>query len=252
MNTNSKVIAVVLAVGVLLALWYALDSNSPMVSAQGEASLKVQPDEVSVYVTIESHNTTAEAAQTTVSSASKAVVSALRNAGVPNSSIQLQQYSIYPDYSWDSVTGRQTQKGYVATQSIIVKTSDFMKVAGMVDDVVAAGGLVSSIQFELSQAKQNEYKTQALGDAGKDAQTKAAATAAGLGKSLGRLVSVQTTDFNYPGPIMYYAKDSMTTSVGGMATAEDNAGAIRAAANIAPQDIDVTATLQVQYKVGFF
>ena len=251
-NMNNKIVYTLIVIGVLIVGWYIFDSNAPSVSAQGQAMIKAKPDQVSVYVYIETHNKTAQAAQDTNSQVREAVVDAIKAAGVSNGSIQFQQYSIYPEYDWSS--GRQTQKGYVASQSLVINSSDFGKVPSVVDSIIAAGGLVSSIQFELSQAKQNEYKSQALEAAGKDAQTKATATAAGLGKKLGRLVAVQTSDFNYPGPIMYYAKTMMADASGssgyGSASAQDISAVREAANNISPQDIEVSATLQVQYKLS--
>ena len=244
---NSKILYTILVLGVLVVGWYILDSNSPIVSAQGSASMKVQPDQASVYVSIEAHNTTAQAAQTTNNLIRDSVVAALLKSGVPNSSIQFQQYSIYPEYNWDN--GRQTQKGFVATQTLVVNSSDFSTIPGMVDSIVASGGLVSSIQFELSQQKQNYYKAQALESAGKDAETKASATAGGLGKSIGRLVSVQTQDFNYPGPILYYAR---ADSASGVTNSAEIASVKQAASNISPQDIEVSANIQVEYKLNWF
>ena len=253
-NMNNKIIYTIIVLGVLIAGWYILDSNSPIVSAQGQSTIKAHPDEVSVYVSIETHNKTAQAAQDTNSQLREEVISALTKAGVPNDSIQFQQYSIYPEYDWSN--NQQKQIGYVASQYLIINSSNFSTVPGIVDDIISAGGLVSSIQFELSDAQQNIYKSQALEAAGKDAQSKAAATASGLGKKLGRLVSVQTSDYNYPGPIMYYAKaatvDASGTSSSVVATPQDIVAVREAASNISPQDIEVTATLQVEYKVSWF
>ena len=124
---------------------------------------------------------------------------------------------------------------------MIIKTNSFDKVAGVVDAGVNAGAIVSGINFELSQAKQNEYKAQALQDASADGKKKAEATAAGLGKSIGRLVSISSQQFNYV-PYPLYAG----------ATMEDNVRAKSAAVNIVPSDLDITASVQVVYKIGWF
>jgi uncharacterized protein YggE len=85
-----------------------------------------------------------------------------------------------------------------------------------------------------------------LTDAGADAKIKAEATAAGLGKKIGRLISVQSQEFNYPGPLYAYEK-AMDSSVGAA-----NAEAQRVSSSLSPSDIEVSATLTVQYKLSKF
>jgi len=240
-------IAALLLVGVVLAAWYIIDANSPIVSASGTSTVKAAPDEASVYLFVETRNKTAEDTQSSNEAITASLISALKQLGIADKDIQLQQYSINPNIDWS--TGRQVQNGFIASRYIIVKTKDFTQVSGIVDKAVTAGSLVSNIQFELSDAKQAEYKAQALEQAGQDARMKADATASGLGKSVGRLVSVQNQEYNYPGPIMYYDKSAMATS-GGSSGTFDNSEAIRAASNLAPQDIEISATLQVQYKLS--
>ena len=97
----------------------------------------------------------------------------------------------------------------------------------------------SGINFELSPQKQSEYKTQALEQASADAKSKASATAAGLGKKLGRLVSVESQDFNY-GPVVYYAKAESSSGA---------ADAREAALQINPTDLNVYANVGVTYTI---
>ena len=59
-------------------------------------------------------------------------------------------------------------------QKTQVVNQAFSEVAKIVDSVVVQGALINTIQFELSQDKQNEYKSQVLSEASADAKTKAA------------------------------------------------------------------------------
>ena len=64
-------------------------------------------------------------------------------------------------------------------------------------------------------------------------------------KNLGRLVSIQSEEFNYgPYPVFSYAEGSSG------AIAKDEAR--QAALNLAPQDIEVTANVRVSYKLSSF
>lgn len=241
MNRNYIIAAVV--IGIILVAVYMVDASSAVVSAQGTSVMKVQPDTASVYVSIEKRGNTAKEVQESHSEIRDSVLQALADLGIKEDDIQLINYAVYQEYDWSN--GKQTPKGFVASQQIVVKTTDFAEVASIVDSVVVEGALINTIQFELSQEKQNEFKTQVLSQAGEDARTKAEATAAGLGKKIGRLVAVQTQDFYYPGPMLYYEK-SMASDAGGISAVQE------ASRNITPGDIDVTANIVVQYKLSRF
>jgi hypothetical protein len=238
---DNKILVAILVIGVLAVGGYLYYNTGAVVSAQGSSSIKVQPDEVSVYLSIETRNLTAQGAKDMNSEISDNVLTELVKLGLERKDIQFSSYNIYPEYDWSS--GQQKQKGYIASQQIVVKTSDFDKVGGIVDGAVNAGALVNSIYFELSDAKQSEYKKMALANASQDAKAKAEATAVGLGKSLGRLVSVQSQEFNYQPWVLYdhpeVAMNIMT-------------GEKRVDVNIQPQDKEVTASITVQYKLSLF
>jgi len=231
-------------VAIILIGGYLFLGNQPTVTAQGFSSIDASPDEVSVYLNIETKAQTAQEAQSKNLEISDSVQTALTNLGTESKDIQLQNYNIYPQYDYSN--GQQTQKGYIASQQIVVKVKDFKLVPGIVDKSVEAGALVQTINFELSTEKQNEIKNIALKAASEDAKKKAEATASGLGKSLGSLVSVQSQDFYYPGPIAYYAKAENT------GVAEAIGQARQAAASLAPRDIETTASVSVTYKLQAF
>lgn len=235
---NTYIIAGIIAL-VLLVAFYGLSSNGPKVSAQGTANIEVTPDQASVYISAQTKEATAQLAKDKNVAVRDQLLSALKAAGYDN--VTLLSYNIYPSYDWSN--GNQKQTGYVADYQIVVKTGDFESVADIVDLAVDSGAYINNINFELSDEKQSEYKAQALEMASADARTKAQATARGLGKSLGSLVSVQSQDFNY-GPVVFYAKSDGIAS--GAEEARD------AAANIAPQEVTVTASVNVEYKLRAF
>ena len=240
MENRNIVIFLVIAV-ILVGGYLAYSSTGTLVSATGQSSIEVMPDEVSVYLTIQTTDKDAQTAKQMHDEIVDKVIIELLKTGLERKEIKTDNYNMYPDYDWSG--GSQRLKGYIVTQNLIVKTNDFDKTAGIVDAGVNGGALVSGINFELSDEKQSELKAQALEEAGKDAKKKAEATAAGVGKNLGALVSVESQDFNY-GPVIYYAKAGMEGDSSGEAR--------QAAANIAPSDIEVQATVRVQYKLSAF
>ena len=244
-NMNNKIILGIIVVAILGILGYFAYSNTPIVSAEGSSSLKAQPDELSVYINIETRNATLQDAQKTNSQISANVMSALTALDIDEKDIQFAGYSSYPWNEWDGTMSKD--KGFIVSQQIIVKTAKFSDTPKIVDAAVNSRALVQSIQFELSESKQNDYKSQALKAASENAKEKASSIAEGQNRELGRLVSVQSNDFNYY-PMPYY---TMKDSLGGSASASV-AEARSAAANIAPSDIDVSASVTVQYKLSIF
>lgn len=242
MNRN-LITLVAIVLGILLVGGYLLYSSTPVVSSQGHASIKATPDVVTVNIYIETRNSTAQGAQQSNADIREATVDALVAAGITESDIKFTNFYAGPEYDWSS--GAQRQKGFIARQELAVQVEDFSEVSRVVDATLSSGALVSYISQELSSDKQNEYKALAQKQASADARTKAEATAEGLGKSLGRLVSVDSSDFNYPGPVMYYAR-----AEGSMSVSSDEVR--EAAVKISPQDIDVSANVRVQYKLSLF
>ena len=113
------------------------------------------------------------------------------------------------------------------------------RLSAVVDAGISAGAGISSINFELSPEKQSEYKAQAIKLAAEDAKTKAEALAEGLGKRIGRLVSVSDSDFGYSPWVLY----------SGSGMAEEAAVAKDAASSIQPSEQSITARVTAVYKI---
>lgn len=239
---DNKILAgIIFLVVVIVGGYFAY--TGPVVSAQGSANLKAQPDEVSVNINVETRGNSAQDAQDANKEISEKLLLELEKAGFDRDELKFVNYNVYPDYDW--ISGTQKLKGYVVSQQLVVKTGAVDEVPVIVDAAIFSGALVSYINFELSDAKQTEYKKQVLEEASKDAREKASAIAEGQGKKLGRLVSLENQDFYYPGPIIYYEKGEAS----GGAAADS---ARNAALNIAPQDLEITASINAKYKLGWF
>ena len=241
---DNKIIIGIVIVAILIVGGYIYFNTGPVVSAQGVASIKAMPDEVSVNVNVETRDKTAQLAQETNKKISDKLLVELIRIGYDRDELKFVNYYANPEYDWSS--GRQNIKGYVVSQQLVVKTKDVTKVPGIIDAVISSGALVSYINFEISDAKQTEYKNKALEEASKDAMTKAQSIASGQGKKIGRLVSITNQDYNYPGPLNYYARDASAS----MEVA--NAGALKAATNLAPNEQEITASILAEYRLRMF
>lgn len=243
---DNKIWIGIIIVAVLVVAGYLFFNAGPVVSAQGFASVKAIPDQVSVNVNIETRNLTAQEAQESNKEISEKLLIELVKIGYDRNELKFVNYQVYPEYDYSYDYRQQKIKGYVVSQQLVVNTKDVNKVPSIVDSVIKSGSLVSYINFEISDAKQSEYKNKALESASKDAMTKAESIASGQGKKLGRLVSITNQEYNYGGPLNYYTKDASASME------QANAGALKAATNLAPNEQEITATISAQYKLRMF
>jgi uncharacterized protein len=212
-----------------------------VITVDGTSSIKVSPDIVSVYFNVETNGTTAKDAKDSNAKITDDLITALVKEGFNRNDIQTLSFNIYENQIWEN--NKYVSHGYKASHQIRVQmnTSQSDKIGEVIDAGVDSGALLSYINFELSTAKQNEYKAQALAQASQDAKTKAQAVASGSGMKLGRLVSISTSNFDYRPWNVY------TSNAGGMM--EDAIMAKQAATSIQPGEQDVSAYVSATYKL---
>jgi len=240
LNLTAIIVTVIVIVGVLTGVFLLIGQTSVgeknTVSATGTAQMTVPPDEAVVYLLVEARDASADNAKNKNARISDDVLTALIKVGVERKDIETENFNIYPEYDWSNE--KQTLKGYVASNTMKVTVKDFNNVGKIVDAAVDSGALVNYINFELSLAKQNDYKVSVLANASQDARRKAEAITSGLGKKLGDLVSVQSSDYGYmPYPLYARAESAGAAEVKSVAT------------NIQPKNLEITATVTASFEI---
>lgn len=233
------VITILILAGIGTYLFLQGRTPSNTVGVQGNALIKADPDLVTVYFRAETNGSTAQEAKDENAEIVNKATATLIKIGIPEEKIQTEDFNIYPEYDW--IDGQQKFKGYKAVHSFKVEleTAQIEKVGSVIDAGVNAGALISYINFELSTAEQNRYKAEALKQASQDAKIKAEAIASGLGKQVGKLVSVSDMSFDYyPWPI-YRAMEIE-------GTAEE---AKEAVTNVRPSEKEISARVSVVYQI---
>ncbi|MBU0893941.1 MAG: SIMPL domain-containing protein [Nanoarchaeota archaeon] len=234
---------IVLGIVVLATIGYTAFSSliplSNTVTGNGEAIVEVIPDLVKVYFNVETEGDTSQEAKDANAEIVDELIVALVREGFERKDIQTQNFNIYPEYDWRN--GNRELYGYRATHSIVVKmsTDESNKIGEAIDTGVDAGAGISYINFELSQEKENEYKAEAIELAAQDARIKAESLAAGLGKELGKLISVSDSNFGYR-PWQVY---------GAVSGAEDMAVAKEATTEIQPGEQQISARVTAIFKL---
>jgi len=232
---------------IILAIigYYAFQSvipSSNTVTGNGEAIIEAIPDLVGIYFNIETSGKTSQEAKDANSEIFNELKSSLLNNGFNKEDIKTQNFNIYPEYEW--INNKRIQKGYKAVHSIKVEfsTEDTEKISDVIDAGANAGAGISYINFELSQELQNQYKAEALKLAAEDARIKAESIAEGLGMSVGKLVSVSSSDFGYRPWILYEASADIAVSEIAKEATEEITG-------IQPSEKDISARVTAVFKL---
>lgn len=244
MEKSVKITAIIAGTILVIALlgFVMFQSSKPAVTvtASGTAEIKALPDLVTIYFNVQTEARTSQEANDNNSVIVDNLITAILKLGFERKDIVTENFNIYPQYDWNGET--QTLTGYQATHSIKVQlsASQMEKIGSVIDAGVNAGALISYINFELSLAKQNEYKAQALEQATEDAKSKVTSIALGTGKKLGKLISISDSSFNYyPWPL--YASASGGT--------RDTASAKQAVTSIQPGQQTVSAQVSAVYEI---
>jgi uncharacterized protein len=154
----------------------------------GNAQTMVKPDKVTLSLSVETTNTTANEALTASSKAMNSTLEALKAAGVKENETSTLFFNISPNYNitqdeedFPPVESKDIIS-YTVTNSITVDSYNLLNVSQWIDTAVQAGvNDVSSISFSLSDEKSELIKNDLLKQAVVNAKSKADIAASALG-----------------------------------------------------------------------
>jgi uncharacterized protein YggE len=117
-------------------------ASTPLVRVNIAESLRTPPDEASMTVGTQAKAATATEAVAANKTKTEKLLAAIRAAGIRERDIQTQGIQLQPDYRWDNVPGgqgRQTLIGYVASNSVQIKTRNIDTLTSLLDALTTAG-----------------------------------------------------------------------------------------------------------------
>ena len=115
---------------------------TPLVRVNISESLRTPPDEASMTVGTQAKAATATAAVAANKTKTERLLAAIRSAGIRERDIQTQGVQLQPDYRWDQEPGgrgHQTLIGYVASNSVQIKTRNIDRLTALLDALTTAG-----------------------------------------------------------------------------------------------------------------
>ena len=206
-----------------------------MVTESGKAT--VVPDIAKINFGIEAQGQVLRQVQENVNKKSKSLTDALKKLGIDEKDIKTSNYSVSPEYSYDSTPYRIT--GYRVSTNYEVKITDFEKVNDALTVATDSGAnVIGNISFEVNEKTKSELTQKAREEAVKLAKEKAEGLAKAAGITLGKIINIsESTGYELPRPVTY-AKE---LSVGGADQAN--------VANVAPGETEITVTVSLSYEI---
>ena len=173
----------------------ATTSNGSTITVTGNGTVEVTPNRASFDFGVTTNGPTAAEALSRNSSEARAIIAALKKAGVDSSAIQTTQVSLWPQTS----SNGRVITGYQASNSVQV-TAALAKSGSLVDAAVGAGA--NNVNGPtLDTADRASLYNQALTRALATAKGKAQAIAKATGLTLGAALKVR--EGGAPTPIVY-------------------------------------------------
>src|SRR3989339_861637 len=154
-NVTAIIITALVVLGVIGAIYFGTNigrtDNERTISVTGNSEMTVMPDQVVVYLLIQTNNISADVAKDENARISDAVLTELLKIGIERKEIETENFNIYPEYDW--INGEQKFKDYSVSNYVKITTTKFDYAGKIVDAAVDNGAIVSYINFELSNAK---------------------------------------------------------------------------------------------------
>ncbi len=219
---------------------------TPLVTVQISEQLRAPPDEATLTVSSEGKAATAKAALAESKRKTEQLLITIRTAGIAAKDTQTEGLSISADFQYENVNGRANQRliGYVARNSVRIKTKQIDRLTGLLDALTGAGatgiyGPTFAISDPLPLRREARRRAMVRGEA------EAGEYARNAGFARVRLLSVQEG-------VSYQASDIIVTAMrpsGGGAPPPPPPPAPERDGSIAPGQIETGVTLTLQYRM---
>jgi len=126
---------------------------NPVITLQISEQLRTTPDQATLTISTEGRAPKASEALAANRTKTEALLAAIRAAGIAAKDVQTQGISLNADYVYENVggVGRQRFNGYVASNSVRIKTRDLDRLTGLLDTLTSAGASgISGPYFEIA------------------------------------------------------------------------------------------------------
>lgn len=197
-------------------------------SVSGQAKVNASPDIAYISMGVVTENKDAKAAQKENANSMDKVIATIKASGIKAEDIKTVNYSIYPKYDYNKISGQSSIVGYTVSNSVSITVRDLTKTGSIIDAAAESGvNMSSNITFGLSNYE--EYYNNALKNAVLAAKKKAGTMADALGVVLKTPISVN--EGGGYSPLMNYVSYDMKAEMANAATPIQS-GSLEITANV--------------------
>lgn len=194
-----RLFLVATALPALLLSQQSVPPRQPAITAHGEATVAVKPNQATIAIGVVSQAATAHEAAAVNAKQTDAAIAALKRVAGATDTIQTISYILNPVYKYPKDGGEPTITGYSAASTVQVKMSDLNNVGRVIDTAVGTGAnRIQGLHFSVKD--EQAVRRRALGEATRQARENAEAIASSLGSKITRIVSVVEGGGGIPQP----------------------------------------------------
>jgi hypothetical protein len=213
-------------------------ANEHVIQTAGTGNVIGTPDRAQVTFAVQTENIDVKLAQAENAEKMARVHDALIAAGIPRDALKTTGYNIYPVYEDSTGLLKPKIKTYQVTNRLTVTLHNVSQTGDIIDTAVANGiNEADSIQFMLSDQKEQELRTEALKEAVSRAKSDADTISAAMGTTITGVQRAETGSSYSPVYFQNYALDGASAKSA-------------AATPIQSGDITVSATVTVTYTIN--
>jgi uncharacterized protein len=177
--------------------------STRIIEVSGYGEIQAAPDLATLEIAIETHAESADHAAGLNGALAEKVRDALTSKLGDKGRMWTGGYSLSPEYT-EPREGKPTVTGYTAENSITVQTGELGLVGPLIDASIGAGAnRISFLNYSLRA--DSKARSEAIGQAARDAQTQASALADALGVKLGPVIKASTESEVRPVPLTRFA-----------------------------------------------
>jgi uncharacterized protein YggE len=213
-------------------------ASEHVIQTAGTGNVIGTPDRAQVTFAVQTENIDVKLAQAENADKMARVHDALIAAGIPKDALKTTGYNIYPVYEDSTGLLKPKIKTYQVTNRLTVTLHNVSRTGDIIDMAVANGiNEADSIQFMLSDEKQQELRTEALKEAVSRAKSDADTISAAMGTTITGIQRAETGSAYSPVYFQNYALDGASAKSA-------------AATPIQSGDITVSATVTITYTIS--
>jgi uncharacterized protein len=213
-------------------------ANEHVIQTTGTGNIIGTPDRAQVTFAVQTENSDVKLAQAENAAKMAKVHDALIAAGIPKDALKTTGYNIYPVYEDSNGLLKPKIKTYQVTNRLTVTLHNVSQTGEVIDTAVASGiNEADSIQFMLSDEKQQELRTEALKEAVSRAKSDADTISAAMGTTITGVQRAETGSSYSPVYYQNYALDGASPRAA-------------AATPIQSGDITVSASVTITYLIS--